>query len=232
MYAHLKRRGFQSMPTDSAAKRQSFVVLVALTAAFFFGAFDQWIGAHNNSFWTQVSLGLSALWLVVPFIAGFLMSNQRKAVVMGLCTTCLSLLAFVLMIVSPFEGTHIGPAPTHLYGTWNQLSFSLLVHAFASQGQWFALAIVAGPVFGLLGYRWRTFRYWAYALPVSLALALEPPARWTMSRIGVGDIPFVPFTWPNNGLAQRAELIEFVLGLVATSLVLRFGAQRRRTATS
>ena len=208
------------------------VVLAALTAAFLFGAFDQWIGARNNLFWTQVSNGLSALWLVVPFIAGFLMLNQRKAAVMGLCTTCLSILAFALMIVSPMEGTRFGPAPTHFHGTWNQLSFSLLAHSLSSQGQWFAFAVVAGPVFGLLGYRWRTFRYWTYALPVALALVLEPPARWTLSRIGLGDIPFVPFTWPTNGLAQRAELVEFILGLAATSLILRFGAQRRRTASS
>src|SRR5665213_1521897 len=220
------------MPLNSAASRQSLVVLVALTAAFLYGAFDQWIGAHNNLFWTQVSNGLSALWLVVPFIAGFLMSNQRKAVVMGLCTTCLSIFAYVLTIVSPIEGTHFGPAPTHLHGTWNQLSFGLLAHTLSSQGQWFAFAVVAGPVFGLLGYRWRTFQYWAYALPVALALVLEPPARWTLSRIGLGDIPFVPFTWPNNGLAQRAELVEFVLGVVATSLILRFGAQRRKTAST
>ena len=220
------------MPLNSAARRQSVVVLIALTGAFLFGAFDQWIGGRYNLFWTQVSYGLSALWLVVPFIAGFLMLNQRKAAVMGLCTTCVSILAYVLMIVSPMEGTHIGPAPTHLHGTWNQLSFSLLAHSLSSQGQWFALAVVAGPVFGLLGYRWRTLRYWAYALPVALALVLEPPARWTLSRIGLGDIPFVPFTWPNNGLAQRAELVEFVLGVVATSLILRFGAQRRKTASS
>jgi len=217
------------MPLNPAARRQSLVVLVALTAAFLFGAFDQWIGGRYNLFWKQVSIGLSALWLVVPFIAGFLMLNQRKAVVMGLCTTCLSLLAFVLMIVSPMEGTHIGPAPPHLHGTWSQLSFGLLGHTLSSQGQWFAFAVVAGPVFGLLGYRWRTFQYWAYALPVALALVLEPPARWTLSRIGLGDIPYVPFRWPNDGLAQRAEFVEFVLGLVATSLILCFGAQRRKT---
>jgi hypothetical protein len=220
------------MPLNAAVMRQSLAVLVALTAAFLFGAFDQWIGAHNNMFWTQVSLDLSALWLVVPFIAGFMMSNQRKAVVMGFCTTCLSLLAFVLMIISPMEGTHFGPAPAHLHGSWNQMSFGLLFHTLLSQGQWFAFAVVAGPAFGLLGYRWRTVRYWAYALPVSLALVLEPPARWTFSRIGVGDIPYVPFTWPNNGLAQRAEFVEFILGLVATSLILRFGVQRRRTSSS
>src|SRR5665213_2980241 len=173
------------MPLNPAARRQSLVVLVALTAAFLFGAFDQWIGGRYNLFWTQVSIGLSALWLVVPFIAGFLMLNQ--------------------------------------------LSFGLLGHTLSSQGQWFAFAVVAGPVFGLLGYRWRTFQYWAYALPVALALVLEPPARWTLSRIGLGDIPYVPFRWPNDGLAQRAEFVEFVLGLVATSLILCFGAQRRKT---
>ena len=220
------------MPLNSADRRQSLVVLVVLTVAFLFGAFDQWIGGRYNLFWTQVSNGLSALWLVVPFIAGYLMLNQRKAVVMGLCTTCVSILAYVLMIVCPMEGTHLGPAPTNLHGTWNQLSFSLFAHSLSSQWQWFAFTVVAGPVFGLLGYGWRTFRYWAYALPVSLALVLEPPARWTFSRIGAGDIPFVPFMWPNSGLAQRAEIVEIVLGLVATSLVLRFGVQRRRTASS
>jgi len=128
VYGNLKRREFQKMPLNAAAKQQTSVVLGALIAASLFGAFDQWIGARNNLFWTQVSIGLSALWLLVPFIAGFLMLNQRKAAVMGLCATCLSILAFALMITSPMEGTHFGPAPTHFYGTWNQLSFGLLVH--------------------------------------------------------------------------------------------------------
>ena len=212
------------------SQRRSTPILVVLIAALLFGAFDQWIGAHNNLFWTQVSNGMSALWLVVPFIAGFSMSNQRGAVLVGLSATWLSVLAYVLMIVSPIEGTHLGPAPTGLHGTWNQLSLNLFVHVLLSQGQWFAFTLLVGPVLGLLGFYWRTRRYWVYALPVALALVLEPPARWTASRVGLGDVPWVPFRWPNSALAQKAEVLELVVGLVATWMIIRFGASSRGTA--
>jgi hypothetical protein len=212
------------------SQRRSTPILVVLTAALLFGAFDQWIGAHNNLFWTQVSNGMSSLWLVVPFIAGFSMSNQRGAVLVGLYATWLSVLAYVLMIVSPMEGTHLGPAPTGLHGTWNQLSLNLFVHVLLSQGQWFAFALLVGPVLGLLGFYWRTRRYWVYAFPVALALVLEPPARWIASRVGLADVPWVPFRWPNSALAQKAEILELVVGLVATWMIIRFGASSRGTA--
>src|SRR5882757_493884 len=103
-----------------APRRGAVAVVVALTAAFAFGAIDQYLGALHSSFLTQVSGAVSASWLLVAFLAGAWQADQRRAVLMGLAATWLSVLAYVAMIISPMEGTHPGARPAGLVGSWNQ----------------------------------------------------------------------------------------------------------------
>src|SRR5262245_51692891 len=77
-------------------------IIIALTAAFAFGAIDQYLGTLRSSFLTEVS-AMSAPWLLVPFLAGAWQAGHRRAVLVGLAATWLSVLAYVVMIISPME---------------------------------------------------------------------------------------------------------------------------------
>src|SRR5215471_8167861 len=82
------------------------VVLITLVAAFAFGAIDQYLGALQSPTLTEVST-MSAPWLLLPFLAGAWQAGQRRAALVGLAATWLAVLAYVAMIVSPMEGTHL-----------------------------------------------------------------------------------------------------------------------------
>ena len=203
--------------------RRSLIIGATLVAAVLFGAVDQWIGSRNNPALTQISVGMSALWLVVPFLVGVAVARQFDAIVTGLVATWLAVLAYAAMIVSPWEGTHLGPPPPGFRGSWNQLSPEVLWHALSSQSVWFAGGLLSGPLMGLLGAEWRARRHWGYALPVALALVFEPVARWIAGRLGIGDINGTPLNWPVDRAAQVAEGFEFLVGAVATWWLVRVG---------
>src|ERR1700740_2250330 len=126
-------------------------VVIALMAAAAFGAVDQYLPAaipmssrlSAHLFAVEVSK-MSAPWLLVPFLAGAWQCGPRRAALVGLAATWLSALAYVLMIVSPLGGAHLTP--------W---TFAL---SLASQWLWCAGGLIAGPVYGWLGYRWRALQ--------------------------------------------------------------------------
>lgn len=196
-------------------------VVIALTAAFGFGVIDQYLqvaipesshlGAHQ--FVSQISTGMSALWLLVPFLAGAGQASQRRAALVGLVATWLSVMAYVLMIVSPMEGVHLAPRV-----------FAL---SLASQWPWFAGGLVTGPLYGWLGYRWRTRRFPAAALLAALPVLLEPGARWLVAGLGPGTTPWIPFQWPVDGGGVTAEFAELVAGLLLTCTAIGFMARNR-----
>jgi hypothetical protein len=202
-------------------------VIIALTAAFAFGAIDQYLGAGASSFAIQVSGGMSALWLLVPFLAGAWQAGQRRAALVGLAATWLSILAYVLMIVSPMEGTHLGPRPAGLVGSWNQLSLHLFLMVLASQWPWFAGGLITGPLYGWLGHRWRSGPSRPAALLAALPVVLEPAGRWLATRLGLGSIPWIRFSWPGDGPAVTAEFAELAVGLLLTGAAVRAVARDR-----
>ena len=170
---------------------------------------------------------MSAPWLLVPFLAGAAQPGQRRAALVGLGTTWLSVLAYCVMIVSPMEGTHLGPRPAGLIGSWNQLSPRLLLATLASQWLWFAGGLVAGPIYGWLGYRWRARRSRAAALLAVLPPLLEPAGRWVLARLRPPEVSWLTFQWPGSGPAIIAEVIELAIGLVLTGMVLTAIARAR-----
>jgi hypothetical protein len=203
-------------------------VIAALAAAVAFGALDQYLGALRSSFLTSVS-GMSAPWLLVPFLAGAWQATQRRALMVGLAATLLAVLAYVVMIVSPMEGTHLGPRPAAMAGhpgTWNQLTPNLFLATLVSQWLWFAGGLIAGPLCGWLGYRWRAYRSGRAALLVALAVTLEPLVRWLAARFGQAYIGWLAFQGPGYGPASIAEI---ALGLALTAAVATTMLRARAT---
>ena len=223
-------------PQDAArsippAGRGVAAVIIVLAAAFAFGAIDQYLGSLRSSFLTEVS-GMSAPWLLVPFLAGASQAVGRRAILVGLAATWLSVLAYVAMIVSPMEGTHLGPRPAGLVGSWNQLTPHLFLATLASQWLWFAGGLVIGPLYGWLGYRWRARRSRAAALLAVLPALLEPAARWLAGRSGLAHVIGLAFQWPGYGPAVIAEVAEVAVGLVLTAAVLAAMARSRTPETA
>jgi hypothetical protein len=204
-------------------RRGAAAVAIALTAAFVFGAIDQYLGALHSSFLTVVS-GMSAPWLLVPFLAGAWQAGQRRAALTGLAATWLSVLAYVVMIISPVEGTHLGPRPAGLTGSWNQLSPRLFVVTLASQWLWLAGGLITGPLYGWLGYRWHACRSRAVALLAALPVLLEPAARGLAARLGVAHFNGLAFQGPGYG---PAVFTEAAVGLALTSAVIAAMARTR-----
>ena len=201
-------------------------VIIVLAAAFAFGAVDQYLGSLRSSFLTEVT-GMSAPWLLVPFLSGASQRAWRRAVLVGLTATWLSVLAYVAMIVSPMEGTHLGPRPAGLVGSWNQLTPHLFLATLASQWLWFVGGLIAGPLYGWLGYRWRARRSRAAALLAVLPPLLEPAARWLAGRSGIAHVIGLAFQWPGYGQAVIAEIAELAVGLVLTGAVVAAMARSR-----
>lgn len=198
-------------------------VVIALAGAFAFGAIDQYLqvaipissqGVYQ--FAVQVSNGMSALWLLVPFLAGAWQASRLRAALVGLVATWLSVLAYVFMIVSPMEGAHL---------TSRAVAFSL-----ASQWPWFAGGLITGPVFGWLGHCWRGRRSPLVALLVALPILLEPGARWLAAGLGLGNLPWIRFQWPLDGGGVTAEFAELTVGLLLTCAVLAVMVRGRASA--
>lgn len=139
------------------------VLPIAFAAAF--GAVDQFLGARSyvlGSWAIDASL-LSAPWLLIAFLAGWSQSTARRAVTLGFVCTIAALVGYCAMTLSPIEG-----AVVTLRGVRGLLVGQV---AYAGAG------LVTGPLFGWLGYRWRTRRDWIGAVAVGLSLCFEPLAH-------------------------------------------------------
>ncbi len=218
--------GIPAADSDPAAPRRVTTTIVVLALACVFGAVDQYLGTFKSSFLTSVS-GMSAPWLLMPFLAGLSQPGPRRAAWTGLAATWLAVLAYVAMIISPMEGTHLGPRPTGVIGSWNQLSPHLVLATLGSQWLWFAGGLIAGPLYGWLGYRWRTRRSAATALIAALPLVLEPAARWLAGHVGQAYASWLSFEPGGTGPA----VAEIAAGLLLTGAVLAL-ARRKQPASA
>jgi hypothetical protein len=145
-------------------------LLVAL-CGLAFGAGDQYLGsliALGPLAWS-VS-GLSAPWLVLPFVAGWTAPGPRRAIALGLVAVLAALLGYFMMTVSPFEGVPAG-----------RFASALLAMARANR-LWVAGGLVTAPLYGLLGRQWRVRRSWGSAAALAGCVCLEPFARWAVDH--------------------------------------------------
>jgi hypothetical protein len=147
------------------------IVAVAL-AGLAFGAGDQYLGtltAANALGWWTISLsGLSAPWLVLPFLAGSRRGRPRRAALAGEVIVWAALAGYFAMTLSPMEGVH----------------FHVTALADIVRSDWRTElgGTTLGPLFGWFGYRWTTHRSLLAAMLVTGALCLEPLAVVAVGR--------------------------------------------------
>lgn len=151
--------------------------LLAAILGFAFGAADQYLGSMSwLGPWAATAAQMSAPWLVVPFLIGITQQRARRAAVLGLVITASALLGYFAMTYSPME---IHP--------WSFDRFLTGMVAVTTRGWYNPLYIlgglVTGPLFGLLGQRWRIRRSLLSAVIVAGALCLEPLARWAAGQL-------------------------------------------------
>jgi uncharacterized protein DUF6518 len=185
--------------------------VVAAIAGLVFGAADQYLGSLAAGAvlgsWTWTVSGMSAPWLVAPFVAGMTQDRRRRAMALGLVVTLAALMGYFAMSHSPMEGVPI----EHFFGR----VFTMVRTGY--NPLWIAGGIVTGPLFGLLGHRWRVARSWISAALVTCALCLEPLA-WSVAGMRSGP----PAVWG----------AEIAIGIaVAVSFAIMIAASRRARET-
>ena len=151
--------------------------LVAVVVGLAFGAADQQLGTLTAELgpWTSTAAQVSAPWLILPFLFGTSQQHARRAAVVGLVVTASALVGYFAMIYSPVE---IHP--------WSLDRFTSGFVAVTTSGynpMYILGGLVTGPLFGVLGQRWRVRRSWVSATVVAGALCLEPLARWASGQL-------------------------------------------------
>ena len=151
--------------------------LIATTLGLAFGAADQFLGSRSVTLglWASTAAQMSAPWLVLPFVIGVTQRHARRAAVLGLVVTASALVGYFAMTYSPIE---IHP--------WSLDRFTSGMVAVTTSGYNVAYilgGLVTGPLFGLLGQRWRVRRSWISATLVASVLCLEPLARWAVGQL-------------------------------------------------
>jgi Family of unknown function (DUF6518) len=159
----------------SPAIVRGVIWVVATLVGLAFGAGDQYIGSLKPmvalGVWTISLSQMSALWLFLPFAFGWTQDRARRAALVGLVATGAGLVGYLVMMLSPAEGLTAHEIP-HAAVAW--VATNLL---------WFVGGAVTGPVFGYLGYRWRSERWWVAAAIVAGAFLLEPVIRMVSDRV-------------------------------------------------
>ncbi len=158
--------------------------MTGIAFAFSFGAVDQYLGSLWSSthlgFWTADVSQMSAPWLALAFLAGLTAEHARAAAVAGTSVTFAALLGYFVMTLSPLES--VGAGQIHL------LDF------VDSQLHVLAPALLTGPLWGWLGWRWRTARSWPSATLLAGGFCLEPLARlltlrqFRLAAVGVVEL--------------------------------------------
>jgi hypothetical protein len=158
--------------------------VIAILAGLVFGAGDQYLGTlAAGSFlgtWSWTVNGMSAPWVIAPFLAGMTQDRKRRAMALGLVLTLSALAGYFAMSHSPMEG-----AP--LRDFWPRV---VRMVTTGYNPAWVVAGLVTGPLFGYLGFRWRIDRWWVGAAAVVGSLFLEPVAR-----LPVGMLSGPPIVW-------------------------------------
>ena len=140
--------------------------LAAIVIGLVFGGGDQYLGSRIAlGVWASSVSLMSAPWLVLPFLAGARAVRPRRAVALGSIVTAAALAGYFAMTLSPFEGVRLATVPGFVPGL------------LRSELPVIAGAVVTGPLYGYLGWRWRSGRRLGPVAMVAGALCLEPVAR-------------------------------------------------------
>jgi hypothetical protein len=154
--------------------------LIVAVAGLLFGAVDQYLGTIRFGPWAWTVSGMSAPWLVLPFVVGMTQDRSRRAMALGLVVTMAALVGYFAMTHSPMEGAPLDEFPRRIL---NMVSSGY-------NPLWIVAGLVTGPLYGFLGHRWRVARSWISAALVTCAICLEPLARGV-----VGMLTPQPYVW-------------------------------------
>ncbi|MGO8957719.1 MAG: DUF6518 family protein [Streptosporangiaceae bacterium] len=155
----------------------AYLVVIAVGAML--GAGDQYLGSLVWPLASAVSL-MSAPWLLLPFCIGCTQVTTWRAALMGFAGLVAALAGYTVMIMSPVEGVHNPGA-------------QLILAVLSSQSRWLPAAVLAGPLYGVLGQRWRVHRSWVSALLAVSPLLFEPVStyfrlEWGQSLASVAEL--------------------------------------------
>jgi hypothetical protein len=173
--------------------------LVAAVAGLAFGATDQYLGTIRFDPWAWTVSGMSAPWLVLPFVVGMTQERARRAMALGLVATAAALIGYFAMTYSPMESV-----PT------NQFFKGFVTIARTGYNPlWILGGVVIGPLYGFLGHRWRVARSWISAVLVTSALCFEPLARQV-----VGGLSPHPNVWSVEIAVGAVAAVSFAAMIV------------------
>jgi hypothetical protein len=188
--------------------------VLAIVIGFVFGALDQYLGTvHVTSrlgWWTITVSGMSAPWLILPFLAGMTQQRAKRAVALGLVVVMSALAGYFAMSNSVFESVPLAnfwPRTVRMATTESNLL-------------WIVGGLLTGPIYAYFGYRWRVGRSWVGAALVTVALCFEPLAR---SIAGTG------FVGGGLGGSPVVWRVEVVMGVATAAVFLWMLVMRRRT---
>jgi hypothetical protein len=174
---------------------------VAIVAGLLFGAADQFLGTLHFGPWGWTVSGMSAPWLILPFLAGMTQERRRRAMALGLAMTMAALAGYFAMSNSPMEG-----APLDRF--WSRV---VTMVTTGYNPLWIMAGIVTGPLYGFLGHRWRVARSWISAVLVACALCLEP-----LARKSAGTLWGSPLVWGAEAAIGTVVALSFAF-MIATS---------------
>jgi uncharacterized protein DUF6518 len=229
-----------SMSHDGRMSPRVRVALV-LVGAFVFGWLAAWAKGQDTDGLSTISQvrgafgNLSAPWLLVGFVAGTQTSRLRNGALLGLAATLAGLAGFYLMTSLVVD-----------LGGRNYLDN--LAQELAANRAYFEGAVIAGPLFGLLGAWWRQNRTVRASVLAGALLMAEPLVLILigllfpngMSSSG-GGLPLVVRIVPGWGLtASRTSgvwmavyAVEFLAGLsLLLYAVIRVRALRQAQQTA
>jgi hypothetical protein len=183
--------------------------VLAIVIGFVFGAVDQYLGTvHVTSrlgWWTITVSGMSAPWLVLPFLAGMTQQRAKRAVALGVVVVMTALAGYFSMSNSVFESVPVAnfwPRTVRMATTEANLL-------------WIVGGLITGPIYAYFGHRWRVARSWVGAALVTLALCLEPLARSIAGTEFVGGgLSGSPVVWRSEVLIGLAAAATFAVVLV------------------
>jgi hypothetical protein len=199
--------------TRTAAYPRAMAFLLAIVLGFVFGALDQYLGTvHVTSrlgWWTITVSGMSAPWLILPFVAGMTQQRARRAVVLGTIVVMSALAGYFAMSNSVFESVPVA-------NFWPR---TIRMATTESNLLWIAGGLITGPIYAYFGHRWRVARSWVGAALVTLALCVEPLAR------AIAGTRFVGGGLSGSRVVWGSEI---VVGLAAAAAFVAMWLSERR----
>jgi len=184
------------------ARRAALII----ASSVIFGIVMAWIKGNDAGLSDAVG-NISALWLLLPFLAGAAANSHRLVIgaLFGLVATLAALTGFY------FAESFVLDLGQHSWLTDLSLTMGTVLY-YAERG------LVTGPLFGAVGLWWRQRQSVVAAGLIAAAFVLEPAAWWLYGmQIGGGaayPVPAYPALW-------LAEITIGVAGFVLLRQVAR-----------